>query len=142
MESHRPKASIYSGTPYRLQIAIARTRQGELPPQGLNRGKRYSRASYRLQNHKRTDTQRRATAPRRQSRQAPEPAKESHRAKASRNRGKRYSGASYRLQITLTETRKGEPPPQGVNRGKRYSGASCRLQVTMAGTHYVILRAC
>ena len=36
---------------YTLQLAMTETRQGEPPPEGVNRGKRCSRASYRLANH-------------------------------------------------------------------------------------------
>ena len=94
------------------QITMAGTHTREPTPEGVNRGKRHSRASYRLQITM-AGTRTKEPAP------------------GGVNRGKRYSRASYRLQITMAGTHTREPAPQGVHRGKRNSRASYRLQTTI-----------
>ena len=112
---------------------------------GVNRGKRYGRASYSA-NHNGRDTHKRAAAPRRQSRKSQWQGhtQESRRPKASivasataeppiecKSQWQGHTQESRRpkasiAQITMAGTHTREPAPQGVNRGKRCSKANGR----------------
>ena len=88
---------------------MAGTHTREPPREGVNRGKRYSRALYRVQ----------ITMAGTHTREPPP---------EGVNRGKSNSKALYRVQITMAGTR--EPPPKAVNRDKSNSKTSieCKSQ--------------